>query len=319
MEDVLKEGVSVEAFEGRGNGVVCIKEIPSDEVIGEEKPTAWCLDPNQEGVLCMGCLKEEETERCETCRCGGYCTECKESGEAKHDVTECKAFHAINVLAKGKLSEKQTWNPSDLILLCRLLFRLRRACGIPEKAHPVWDLSAQPPTDADKYALRKTAGKISSKVTKTDREAMTRLAGIVETNCYSVMINRWYRTGGVSSGVEGATESVGVAVYPVLSMFNHSCAPNVVKSPQGLTMQLTTLRSLPCGTELSHSYINPAQTTSKRRDELLYSWGFKCMCVRCTDPLSSWDVESICACGGYLIADPSDEEIMICHSCGDIS
>ena len=92
------------------------------------------------------------------------------------------------------------------------------------------------------------------------------------------------------------TESVvkGFAIYPYLSLINHSCLPNcirwdVVDAPadsditavQRRGMHFRALNALPPGAELLHSYVPICWSLDERQEYLLDMFGFSCQCDRC--------------------------------------
>ena len=83
----------------------------------------------------------------------------------------------------------------------------------------------------------------------------------------------------------------GVAVFPLLSKINHSCAPNcfVVWSRDN-SAQLVAAADLPAGAELSIDYLGDRAdeyTGARRRRWLEAQYGFVCSCSKCRDALAA--------------------------------
>ncbi|KAJ4461571.1 putative SET and MYND domain-containing protein [Paratrimastix pyriformis] len=78
-----------------------------------------------------------------------------------------------------------------------------------------------------------------------------------------------------------ASHLVGAGLYPIVSIFNHSCWPNSMHScaPGGL-MCVRTLGPVPAGTHLTVSYIELCRPTAERRRLLQRRYGFWCRCHR---------------------------------------
>ena len=324
-EDVFSDHIFVESFEGRGNGVSARDDIPSDTTVATERPTACCLEPKWGSILCEGCLEPAETKACELCGIGARCLKCDKDSLPQHDNTECKAFQAAATIIDRKSAEDDSFNPLDMTLLVRTLFRLRRAIGPEEKGHAAWGLSRQVSSNEEKTVFRKNAAKIAAKITKTDKDSMWRLCHVVETNCYSVYRKEWYRPSGCSASMGGmllgkpppdADKPIGIAVYVALSFFNHSCAPNVTKIRRGVNVDIVSLRPIAKGEEVCHSYVPSQMSQGKRKDELEHNWGFLCQCPRCADASDMWAVDALCSCTGYLIRDPEDDSSAQCCQCG---
>ena len=315
-EHCFNEKIRVEELPGKGNGVVAVKDLPSDFCVAREEPIAWCIDPKYDGKVCTGCLSAEVgLKTCEQCGYGGCCLNCEEGDVMNHDTSECNAFMKINSSVQEQCTDG--WRPADLILLCRMLVKFYRAC---DSSHSVWKLSSQDCSDGDKLQFRTTAASIASAAIDCNITDMQKLVVIIETNCYSLSLRVHYRPlteGDDLISVDEDFNSVGIATYYSLSMFNHSCTPNIVKIPNGLSMTLVTVSPVLSNTEICHSYVSPQQSSSRRREELLHSWGFECLCERCTDATCMWSITNVCSCGGLYIRDPEDCSVGICHYCGE--
>lgn len=149
------------------------------------------------------------------------------------------------------------------------------------------------------------------KVTKDD---VVRLLCIQQCNAF-----------GLSNG-EG--EMTGVALYPALSLFNHSCMPNCAAVDDGTGSKrvcaIKTLVAVPPGEELTISYIDLDLTRELRQDKLEESYAFRCTCARCRAPDAD-DSPAVAAhlrritcgsCGGSLIPAPPGQELTVaCNSC----
>lgn len=87
------------------------------------------------------------------------------------------------------------------------------------------------------------------------------------------------RTNGIISGHPWSAMSV----FNVLSMLNHSCAPNLYHPRQGKQQYCVTIRPIQKGQQLFISYLSPNDwsTMEQRQQKLKYSWGFDCICERC--------------------------------------
>lgn len=74
-----------------------------------------------------------------------------------------------------------------------------------------------------------------------------------------------------------------MSVFNVLSMLNHSCAPNLYHPRRGKQQYCVAIRPIQKGQQLFISYLSPNDwsTMDIRQQKLKYSWGFDCICERC--------------------------------------
>lgn len=71
-------------------------------------------------------------------------------------------------------------------------------------------------------------------------------------------------------------------IFDTLSMFNHSCSPNVIKIMHGTKMYLVSARFIRRRDELTIDYKQfRTENTAKRRRILDKIWDFNCACERC--------------------------------------
>mmetsp|Transcript_16865 Transcript_16865/g.26894 ORF Transcript_16865/g.26894 Transcript_16865/m.26894 type:complete len:384 (+) Transcript_16865:2657-3808(+) len=85
--------------------------------------------------------------------------------------------------------------------------------------------------------------------------------------------------------------TVGLAVYPVAAMVNHSCAPNAVAMFDGKVVRVKAIRPVKRNQEISVSYVDLCATRTERQTDLKNRYGFDCRCKRCADPLEKDEVE----------------------------
>lgn len=88
-----------------------------------------------------------------------------------------------------------------------------------------------------------------------------------------------------------------VSVFNILSMVNHSCAPNIYHPRHGKQQCCVTIRPVKSGQQLFISYLSPNDRSTKeqRQLKLKSSWGFDCKCERCEstkEPIDSSIIEA---------------------------
>lgn len=96
-----------------------------------------------------------------------------------------------------------------------------------------------------------------------------------------------------------------VSVFNVLSMMNHSCAPNIYHPRKGNQQYCVTIRPIKRGGQLFISYLplNNDLSLEKREEKFTSTWGFVCKCEKCQpiyDPIDP----------GLIISDESFQFIV---------
>jgi hypothetical protein len=77
-------------------------------------------------------------------------------------------------------------------------------------------------------------------------------------------------------------EEVGLGLFPMCSIFNHSCAPNCSYMNLGARyLAYRTIRPVRAGEELNVNYAEIYASTAERRATLMQSKHFLCKCVQC--------------------------------------
>ena len=77
-------------------------------------------------------------------------------------------------------------------------------------------------------------------------------------------------------------ECLGFGLFPLGSLFNHSCLPNCTYVNEGAQLVFRLLRPVREGEELCVNYTQLYAARDERRTELLASKSFECRCRRCT-------------------------------------
>lgn len=84
---------------------------------------------------------------------------------------------------------------------------------------------------------------------------------------------------------DSITIEIGSAIYPVLSLINHSCDPNVVRHSYGNICVVRAIRNIPNGSEVLDNYgtLSALTPTVARRSKLSPQYFFTCNCRACID------------------------------------
>lgn len=79
-----------------------------------------------------------------------------------------------------------------------------------------------------------------------------------------------------------AFEPIGVGLYCIPALINHSCKPNCVGTFDGPSIKITTVSDIQKGEEITVPYIEIAHPKELRQRELSEHFFFKCNCDQCT-------------------------------------
>jgi hypothetical protein len=148
-------------------------------------------------------------------------------------------------------------------------------------------------TFADKEKIRMEARHVVSSVMRVSSGAGL---GEMAEQCVDV-IDKLMANVFTVTGPE--MDPVGAGLYLAASRFNHSCSPNAAQSFHGQKLIIRATRDIPCGEEVTISYIDTGQPTHVRRHELSESYQFLCNCAKCcvADPYEGFKCFSK-ACSG---------------------
>ncbi|GAB1604987.1 SET and MYND domain-containing protein 4-like [Argonauta hians] len=91
--------------------------------------------------------------------------------------------------------------------------------------------------------------------------------------------------------LKSSSADIGSAIYATLSLFNHSCDPNVVRHTYGNVCVVRAIHFIPKGTEVvdSYSILYPVDDKEKRDAELGRQYFFDCSCVACVNDWPLYD------------------------------
>jgi hypothetical protein len=129
-------------------------------------------------------------------------------------------------------------------------------------------------------------------------------------------------------GIDLKSQSIGSAIFPTISLMNHSCVPNTEIFYRGSTAFVKTMQPLAAGQEITFSYgpIYKKMSRAERLDTLANQYYFKCDCTACSDRILSQNSISkplefpvlteayFCACRGPFVINSATEGK--CLRCG---
>lgn len=79
-----------------------------------------------------------------------------------------------------------------------------------------------------------------------------------------------------------SNRTIGLGLFPITSILNHSCAPNAIFSPSECgRMMVRALRPIKSGEEITVPYVDLFQNRAEKQRELQQDKHFVCACQRC--------------------------------------
>ncbi|XP_042735615.1 SET and MYND domain-containing protein 4 isoform X3 [Lagopus leucura] len=137
----------------------------------------------------------------------------------------------------------------------------------------------------------KTSEELSPELMIT-AEAMLRHVLQLQCNAQAVTVTQELESGD-GAVVNKKPVRLATAFFPVLSLLNHSCSPNISVSFSGTVATVRASQPIPSGQEIFHCYgPHHCRMRVAERQQLLSQYFFECRCQACLDELES-DVESV--------------------------
>ncbi|NWX47943.1 SMYD4 protein, partial [Steatornis caripensis] len=148
---------------------------------------------------------------------------------------------------------------------------------------------------SEKLSQPKTCEKTSDELSpelKTMAEAMLRHVLQLQCNAQAITVMQESESGD-GAVVNNKPVRLATAFFPVLSLLNHSCSPNISISFSGTAATVRASQPIPIGQEIFHCY-GPHRCRMRvaERQQLLSQYFFECRCQACLDELES-DVKSV--------------------------
>ncbi|NWX68138.1 SMYD4 protein, partial [Alca torda] len=163
----------------------------------------------------------------------------------------------------------------------------------------------------------KTSAELSPEL-KIVAEAMLR--HVLQLQCNAQAITVMQESGsGDGAVVNKKPVRLATAFFPVLSLLNHSCCPNISVSFSGTAATVRASQPIPSGQEIFHCY-GPHRCRMRvaERQQLLSQYFFECRCRACLDELES-DVKSVVSMRNSFLcpscrASMQGEDVLCCSN-----
>ncbi|KYQ90973.1 putative RNA helicase [Tieghemostelium lacteum] len=301
-----------------GRYLISSRDLEVGEIILKCRSYFAVASDNMKKIACHNCLRMfnviQLEHKCQNCLEVYWCTqECREQGENKHQIYECKYFKCLkkSTINKEKF-DSETFTEIRMLVGMLGRYYYHRILGNPDTAEEDPDYLTNSLSDV--FSL--VENDISKKTNSLASELLDKISVYVNDLFNDVLHHRKLKKGGVLSEKEKLEfqelmsvvkplaakircnqfgiwskndKCIGVAVSPSSSYFNHSCIPNCVDIRDGKTMAFRALHPISKGTPLCISYLDIVSTYEQRYFDLLFSYFFKCRCLRCLDASSQTD------------------------------
>ncbi|EFJ28787.1 hypothetical protein SELMODRAFT_231366 [Selaginella moellendorffii] len=304
------DGLTVINAAEKGRCLVADRDFYAGQTVLEQDPYVAVLDGDSRGNRCDACFKQSPAlRRCSACKFVFYCSPTCQRSQWKIHQEECK------VLVRLSTEQKR---PTLLLMLRLLVKRELQATGV------------LPVTALDNYEIVRALPTHFSETGDERLVMYAQMAVLIKT-----ILNARY-----AEDVKEITKDicriscnghticddelrpVGIGLFPVVSIINHSCSSNSLLLFDGKHAVVRALGTISRGCEVTVSYIELGASTNSRREALSDQYYFHCKCPRCTDDseagLYKDDVLEAVAC-----LDPACESFMRlsngswrCMSCG---
>jgi hypothetical protein len=283
---------------GAGRALTAAAAAAARADLFREAPFALALAKGRRRSHCAACARELPAHPfpCARCPAAAFCSPACRAAERWHSPggIECGVPYPALL-------------PPDLFLALRVARGLGARRGAPAArlvASLESHLARLPPDDALHLAAAATcaAEAHAAAAARAEPPAPPLPAAAVLRALAQVRVNG---VAVVPPECGGAEDRVALAVYPITSMMNHSCAASVALRFSGAELVACAApRGLAAGEPLLHCYGPQAgeMTRAQRRAALEQQYHFECRCAACAaavpDAAEAAAVGLACACGG---------------------
>lgn len=147
-------------------------------------------------------------------------------------------------------------------------------------------LSEATPCFVEEWALAETRNALCTPSSSSSAPpSSSRLRGLAALN--SMAVGRLVLKPSLLKTWEAEAKH-GLAVYPIGSLVNHSCAPTATRLPLSRCLVVRAARHLLAREELTYTYIEVRAPVEVRQASLEKTWGFECSCDRCILEMGLW-------------------------------
>lgn len=305
----------------KGRYLVASRTITPGEVISRESATV--VGPcTRSKPQCLQCFKHISSGKRFDCLGCGFPMCDKECMEGDLHREECLVFRKTGFQAE--VGGSDVWDRQySAITVLRLLRCMNQEDGNSDEPTDATGLtSSMEDHDEDRRVKEAETWQFQKKLIVDfiqqecamgscySEDQIRRATGVLMTNATSLQLPAY-------------GYGVGIGLYPVYAMGNHSCISNTKTfiTPDH-HLEMRALTRIEAGQEITNQYMAADKPTFIRRAYLRENWFFDCQCARCSDPTECGSHLStiLCSgakCGGAVVpANPLDQQTSwVCMEC----
>ncbi|CAG0889173.1 unnamed protein product [Darwinula stevensoni] len=278
------------------------------EVLVMEEAYAHALSPRFFATHCLHCLQSPSLQYLPCFRCATVCfccEECREEAWRTYHKYECPtlsllvdeeigcmallAFRVVlnaglqQILSSDEPAEEKepfpsgVYDPRSLSVVKRLVSH--------EKERPAGDLFKRTVTAVFLLNCLEIGGLFQDEDGESAQNRvgalLLRLLQSLSCNAYEIS-ELWVRNEEVS---RGERVQIGGAVYPTVSLLNHSCDPNVIRISHGSSCAVVAIQPIQPGHEIldNYGYVFHSNEFKSRQETLQRQYFFRCTCRACEE------------------------------------
>ncbi|KAJ3209217.1 N-lysine methyltransferase smyd2, partial [Clydaea vesicula] len=213
---------------------------------------------NVKSYFCSTCLKSNSNFRCSKCKLKYYCsTECQLMDWKDSHSLLCSEVvdPELEMLVKLKLKDTQDTIYNTLM-------------DHSDSNVPLYKKNQDIFFEKSKLAIKTLKKKKNKNFIFDDKFNFIRDLNIFKFNNFNLTDFQFF--------------SIAEGCFPLGSLFNHSCCPNMFVGYRLDEQSFFSLRDIEIGEELFHTYIDPLIPKEERRNALFEKYNFWCECERCS-------------------------------------
>lgn len=280
--DELKVDFEIQERPGRGRCAIAKQGYQPGDIIIQEEPYAFIVTHGFRDYTCCNCCKFCINEKMFATHIDDKSRYCSENCILKDNLIHTKEIEFLLKLDDIGGADNNSLDT------CRLIIRI---AAIFLNEHPFSDIGIK----IGKCNRIKDVLELEACRLHFDFEARSMIIDTVqaleeiidETLDYDDIEHLIFAIGcNAHQIVNYKGDRLGLGLFPMTSMLNHSCTPNSFhyfefsnrNSPK---LIMKALKPILPGEEICYSYVNLYQCTQLRRKQLLSAYGFDCSCSRC--------------------------------------